>query len=71
MRIVRTADSEAYRRMTTSELRSRFLVENLFEAGRSNLVYTDVDRAVVFLASPAAAYVNGSILAVDGGWLAR
>ena len=27
--------------------------------------------AVVFLASKAAAYVNGFTLAVDGGWLAR
>jgi 2-deoxy-D-gluconate 3-dehydrogenase len=25
----------------------------------------------VFLASPASDYVNGHILAVDGGWLAR
>lgn len=31
----------------------------------------DLAGAVVFLASPAAAYVNGHILAVDGGWLAR
>jgi 2-deoxy-D-gluconate 3-dehydrogenase len=31
----------------------------------------DIGGAVVFLASPAAAYVHGQILAVDGGWLAR
>jgi NAD(P)-dependent dehydrogenase (short-subunit alcohol dehydrogenase family) len=31
----------------------------------------DLAGAVVFLASPAAAYVNGACLAVDGGWLAR
>jgi 2-deoxy-D-gluconate 3-dehydrogenase len=31
----------------------------------------DVAGAVVFLASPAADYVNGYTLAVDGGWLAR
>jgi 2-deoxy-D-gluconate 3-dehydrogenase len=31
----------------------------------------DLQGAVVFLASPAAAYVNGFTLAVDGGWLAR
>jgi 2-deoxy-D-gluconate 3-dehydrogenase len=31
----------------------------------------DVAGAAVFLASPAAAYVNGHTLAVDGGWLAR
>ena len=27
--------------------------------------------ACVFLCSPAAAYIHGAILPVDGGWLAR
>ncbi len=31
----------------------------------------DMGGAVVFLASPAAAYVHGQVVAVDGGWLAR
>ena len=31
----------------------------------------DIAGAAVFLASPAAAYVHGAILNVDGGWLAR
>jgi 2-deoxy-D-gluconate 3-dehydrogenase len=31
----------------------------------------DVTGAVVFLSSPASDYVNGHILVVDGGWLAR
>ena len=31
----------------------------------------DIAGAAVFLASPAAAYVHGAILPVDGGWLAR
>lgn len=31
----------------------------------------DIGHVVTFLASPAAAYVHGQVLAVDGGWLAR
>ncbi|KGB52745.1 2-deoxy-D-gluconate 3-dehydrogenase [Sphingopyxis sp. LC363] len=32
---------------------------------------SDIGGAAVFLASPASDYVQGHILAVDGGWLAR
>ncbi|MEC9343513.1 MAG: 2-dehydro-3-deoxy-D-gluconate 5-dehydrogenase KduD [Pseudomonadota bacterium] len=31
----------------------------------------DIGGAAVYLASPAADYVHGTVLAVDGGWLAR
>jgi 2-deoxy-D-gluconate 3-dehydrogenase len=31
----------------------------------------DLGGAAVFLASRAADYVHGAVLAVDGGWLAR
>lgn len=31
----------------------------------------DIAPAVVYLASPAAAYVHGHVLTVDGGWMAR
>ncbi|GAA2180149.1 SDR family oxidoreductase [Brooklawnia cerclae] len=31
----------------------------------------DVGDVVVFLASPAADYIHGQVIAIDGGWLAR
>lgn len=31
---------------------------------------TDIANAVVFIASPLAAYITGAILPVDGGWIA-
>ena len=62
MKTIQTADSQAYRRMTTAELRERFLVENLFEPGRIVLVYTDVDRAVVGGIVP-----TGAPLTLEGG----
>jgi len=50
-------------------VRSRQILERI-PAGRWGEP-ADVVGAVVFLASPAAAYVHGHVLAVDGGWLGR
>jgi 2-deoxy-D-gluconate 3-dehydrogenase len=49
--------------------RSRQIMERI-PAGRWGRA-EDLGGAVVFLASPAAAYVTGAILPVDGGWLGR
>jgi 2-deoxy-D-gluconate 3-dehydrogenase len=49
--------------------RSRQILERI-PAGRWGEP-ADVGGAAVFLASPASDYVNGHILVVDGGWLAR
>jgi 4-deoxy-L-threo-5-hexosulose-uronate ketol-isomerase len=54
METINTADRESYRRMTTDEQRAHFLKSGLFEAGKLNVVYSDVDRAVVAAAVPTA-----------------
>jgi 2-deoxy-D-gluconate 3-dehydrogenase len=51
------------------ETRSRQILERI-PAGRWGTP-EDVAGAFVFLASPASDYINGVVLPVDGGWLAR
>ncbi|MBN2212435.1 MAG: 5-dehydro-4-deoxy-D-glucuronate isomerase, partial [Sedimentisphaerales bacterium] len=41
------ADPVRYPRMTTAEIRENMLVESLFQPGRLEMVYCDVDRAIV------------------------
>lgn len=55
--------------LQSDETRNRQIVERIPEGrwGRPE----DIGGAAVFLASSAADYVQGHILAVDGGWLAR
>ncbi len=50
-------------------MRSRDIMARI-PAGRWGMP-DDLKGAVVFLASPASEYVHGSVLAVDGGWMAR
>ncbi|MCX7283244.1 MAG: 2-dehydro-3-deoxy-D-gluconate 5-dehydrogenase KduD [Novosphingobium sp.] len=51
------------------EVRNRQIIERIPE-GRWGAP-SDIGGAAVFLASSAADYVQGHVLAVDGGWLAR
>lgn len=48
--------------LDTEDLRDSFLLEDLFEDGGLNLVYTDLDRAIVGAAIP-----TGSALTLDAG----
>jgi len=50
-------------------VRSKAILDRI-PAGRWGLP-DDLQGVVVFLASPASDYVNGHVLVVDGGWLAR
>jgi 4-deoxy-L-threo-5-hexosulose-uronate ketol-isomerase len=47
-----TPDSESYKKMNSSELRKYFLINNLFTPDKIEMVYTDVDRAIVGSAVP-------------------
>lgn len=55
--------------LRADEARNRSILERI-PAGRWGDP-EDLGGAAVFLASRAAGYVNGHILAIDGGWLAR
>jgi 2-deoxy-D-gluconate 3-dehydrogenase len=61
-----TDNTEALR---NDPVRSRQILDRI-PAGRWGQP-ADIAGAVVFLASPAARYVHGHVLAVDGGWLGR
>jgi 2-dehydro-3-deoxy-D-gluconate 5-dehydrogenase len=50
-------------------VRSRQILERI-PAGRWG-VPQDIGRVAAFLASPAADYVHGHVLVVDGGWMGR
>ncbi len=62
----RTSNTEALQR---DEVRNRQILERIPAARWGEP--EDLAGAAVFLASPAADYVNGEVLVVDGGWMAR
>ena len=62
----RTTNTE---NLQKDELRNRQILERI-PAGRWGEP-EDLSGAAVFLASSASDYVNGEILVVDGGWMAR
>ncbi len=63
---IETNNTEALR---ADPLRSKAILDRI-PAGRWGQP-SDIGEAAVFLASPAARYIHGAILNVDGGWLAR
>lgn len=63
---IATDNTEALR---TDEGRAQTILSRI-PAGRWGAA-GDLQGAVVFLASPASDYVTGTVLTVDGGWMAR
>jgi 4-deoxy-L-threo-5-hexosulose-uronate ketol-isomerase len=55
MKTVLMADPVRYPRMTTEELRETFLLGQLYEPGKLQLSYVDLDRSVAGFAAPANA----------------
>ncbi|WP_153772045.1 2-dehydro-3-deoxy-D-gluconate 5-dehydrogenase KduD [Labrenzia sp. CE80] len=63
---IATNNTEALR---NDEMRNRQILERI-PAGRWGEA-KDIGETAVFLASPAAKYIHGAVINVDGGWLAR
>lgn len=63
---ISTDNTEALR---ADPARSKAILDRI-PAGRWGAT-EDLAGAVVFLCSPAAAYIHGTVLTVDGGWLGR
>ena len=54
MKLLQMADAVRYPRMTTTELRETFLIDDAFRTGEMVLTYVDLDRAVIGGAVPTA-----------------
>ena len=52
MQVRYSPDPVRFQRMTTEEIRSNFLIEDLFTPGEISMVYSDVDRAICGGAMP-------------------
>jgi 4-deoxy-L-threo-5-hexosulose-uronate ketol-isomerase len=54
MKLVQMADPVRYARMTSEELRATFLLEGMFNPGRIESAYVDLDRTVIGSAVPTS-----------------
>src|ERR1035441_7437309 len=55
MKLVQMADAVRYARMTSAELRETFLLEGMFNPGKIEYAYVDLDRTVIGSAVPTGA----------------
>mgnify|MGYP000235698783 FL=1 len=54
MRVIHQVHPEDFVKYNTQQIREKFLLDKLVEAGKINCVYTHYDRMVVGAATPAA-----------------
>ena len=67
-----SAHGWSLRRQPSRADRARSVAEGLARIAKGRWAKpADIAGAVLFLCSDSADYVNGAILPVDGGWLAR
>ena len=52
MKLLQMADPVRYARMTSEELRATFLLEGMFNPGKIEYAYVDLDRTVIGSAVP-------------------
>ena len=57
-----------YQRLSTAELRARFLLENLFAPGELVLAYSDADRVIAGSAVPTRAKLKLCVDAAKKIW---
>src|SRR5260370_20990384 len=52
MKTILMADPVRYPRMTSQEIRDTFLIDSLYQPGKIQMAYVDLDRAVIAVAVP-------------------
>ncbi|MCC5453278.1 5-dehydro-4-deoxy-D-glucuronate isomerase [Rheinheimera sp. UJ51] len=58
MEFMFSADKRSYKTMRNDELREAFVTKRLFEVGKINLTYTDVDRCVIGGITPSSTSID-------------
>ena len=60
MKVRYSPDPVRFCRMTAQEVRDSFLIESLFQPNTVEILYTDVDRAIIGSAAPTIKFVTSA-----------